>query len=402
MIKLLLVCLFLCPFILLQAKQPYQATVMVGPASATISDPNLVDLTNDLKTTSLELLIPFYTPVTPVSIDINIRGILALTSFAANSTTLVVTLPQAGTVQTFTGATREDSLHLFKDFIRDGGSHHQLLHAYAKYSPIDPIAGNPNSLMSQMAQCDYLIGHLSPLSGCDCSWSAQPIVHQFQVGSSYTRGFSKGFDTTSLTLPLRYSYSPDLNWAFIVDAPLTYIRNGGASSVFTSIGFGLRVPITANWSLTPTLRGGGGGTLDLCTSGAFVSVGLNSVFNYKIYDYVLSMTNYAGYYSSTNLWLTGVNFNYHLHNYIFKNGLSVTSCKGFTLCDRPLNFSVTFVDSCFTREQLYIKHYDEIGFTLFETNINPCLAYDCLSIGFTYQFGEKNYKGYNLNIDYQF
>lgn len=386
----------------LQARQPYHATVTVNDVSATVSAPNLVDLKRELTTPSIQKLIPFYNPNSATSLDFNIRGILASAAFPANSTTLIVQIPQVGTIQTFTGATRADSLTLFKDFIRDGGHHHEILKAYAKYSPIDPIAGNPNSLQAQMAQADYLVGHLSPLSGCDSCWSAQPIVNQYQVGVNSGRAFSKGFDTTAVSLPLRYSFSPDLNWAFILDAPLTYLRNGGASSVVGSLGVGLRLPVIANWSLTSIVRFGAGGTLDLCTAGCFASAGLTSVYNWKINDFVLSMTNYAGYFTTTNFWLTGVNFNYHLHNYIFKNGLSLTTCKGWTFCNRLINFSLSFEDSYFAKDHLFIQHYDEMGISLIINDVIPYFDYDCLSLGFSYQFGEKNYRGYFFDLDYQF
>lgn len=402
LLKLIIVFILTHQGAILRAHEPYQTTITVDTTSETVSAPNLVDLLRDLKTTSIESLIPIYTPASPVSLDINLRGILALTSFAADSTTLVVQLPQAGITETFTGATREESLTLFKDFVRDGGRHHRLLKAYARFSPIDPIAGNPNSLMAQMAQADYRLGRLSPLAGCDCGWCAQPIVHQFQMGLNSGRAFSEGFDTTVVTFPLRYSYSPNLKSAFIVDAPLTYIRNGGASSVVGSIGFGLRIPLTCDWSFTSTLRTGAGGSLDLCTSGSFVSTGIMSVYNYKMSDYVLTLTNYAGYSTTTNLWLTGINFNYNLHNYILKNGLAITTCKGFTLCERPINFSLSFVDSYFARERLFIRHYDEIEIAVIATGLNPCIDYDCLSLGFAYQFGQKSYKGYFLNLAYQF
>lgn len=240
-----------------------------------------------------------------------------------------------------------------------------------------------------MAQADYLIGRLSPLSGSDCNWSAQPIVHQFQTGSYAGRAFPKEFEVTTLTLPLRYSYSPNLSWAFILDALITCNRNGGASSVFSSLGLALQLPITSFWSFTPNFRFGAGGSLDLCTSGDFVSTGITSVLNFKIKEFLLSITNFAGYYSSVNLWLTGVNFNYHLHNHILKNGLTLTSCQGFTLFDRPVNFSLSFIDSDFEREKLFIKHYDEISFSLITTGLNPCIDYDCLTLGFSNQFGQK-------------
>lgn len=401
-IKIIFGMVLLCGFSSMEARQPYHATATVGFDSAMVSDPNLVDLSRNLKTTSLEQLLPLYTPTSAIAFNINLRGINAIAAFAASSTTLVVAIPQAGITESFTGATRDDSIILFKDYLRDGGNRHRMLRAYAKYSPIDPIAGNPNSLMAQMAQSDYLLGHLSPLVGCNCCWNAQPVVHQFQAGLNTTRAFSDGYETTTMALPLRYSYSPNLNWAFILDAPIVYIRNGGASSINTSFGFGLRLPVTYNWSLTPILRLGSGGSLDLCASGNFVSAGLTSVYNYKIWDYVISMTNNAGYITSTNLWLTGVNFNYHLQNYILKNGFSLTSCEGLCLFNRSVNFSVSFVDSYFTTNRLFIRHYDEIEVSLITSCLNPRLDYDCLIIGFAYQFGEKSYKGYSLNLAYQF
>lgn len=400
--KLILSFALICQGVCLQARQPYQATVTVDGVSASVSEPNLVDLSNSLKTTAIEDLLPIYTPVSPTSIDINLRGIAVLGSFAAGSTTLVVRVPQAGLVDSFTGSTRDESLELLRENLRDGGDNHRLLRAYAKYSPIDPIAGNPNSLMAMMAQADYLIGRLSPLSGCGCSFSTQPLIHQFQAGLNIGRAFSKGYDTTAVTLPLRYSYSPQDTWAFIIDAPVTYDRNGGASSIFSSLGFGLRIPIDSVWSLTSVLRGGAGGSLDLCTAGSFFSVALMSIYNLKIREYLFAMTNYAGYSTSTNLWLSGINFNYHLHTYIFKNGLSLTSCQGYVFRERPLNFSLSFIDSYFAKSNLYIKHFDEIKGSIIIGNVNPYICCDNLSVGFAYQFGQKSYQGYYLDLIYQF
>lgn len=400
---LLLFLLCACFIANLQAYQPYHAFISVPPVSAQVSASNLLNLNRELKTAALEQIVPIYTPTSPVEIDINLRGVDVFSSFAANSTTLVVVIPQSNVIETFTGSTRDESIALLRQYLRDGGTHHHLLRTYARYSPIDPIAGNPNSLMAQMGQSDYSMGHLSLLSTCDSScWSAQPIVHQFQAGLSTLRAFSHLFDTTTVSVPLRYSYSPNGDWAFILDAPVTFIANGGAYSVYSSLGTGIRIPMTCNWSLTPCVRVGAGGSLDLCTAGDFVSAGITSVLNLPLWDYVLSVTNYAGYINSGNLWLSGVNFNYNLHNYIFKNGLALNTCEGFCLWGRPINFSLTFIDSCFTKDRLYIRHYDEVGVFLIANYLNPCIDYDCFSLGFSYQFGEKSYKGYNLSMVYQF
>lgn len=384
------------------ARQPYQAVVTVGTDHVTVNAPNLVDLRRNLQTNAIETLVPIYTPTSPVTFDINLRGLIALTSFAANSTVLIVNIPNAGISTSFDGGSRDASIALFKSYIQDGESIPQLLKAYAKYSPIDPIAGNPNSLIAKMAEADFLTANLSPLSSCNGCWNAQPIVHQFQAGTYGLRAFSKGYDTTTVTMPLRYSFSPDERLAFIIDAPFTYIRNGGASSVIGSLGVGLRIPVTFDWSLTAITRVGSGGSVDLACSGNFVSLGVLSLYNHRISYFSLSLINYIGFFTSTNLWLGGVNFNYHLQKTIFKNGLAITSCKEFTVFKRPLYFKVSFTDTFFGGNRFYLNHFDEIRVELFTTKINPCIHYDCLTLGFVYQFGQKNYKAYALNTTYQF
>lgn len=387
----------------LPAREPYSVALRVANQKATVTAPNLVDLKRDLRTSAIEQLLPVYTPVSPTSLNFNLRGIFALGAFPANSTTLIVNIPQTGETASFTGATRDDSITLFREFVRDGGTHTRLLRAYARYSPIDPIAGNPNSLMAQMGQYDYALAHLSPLDGCNCCcWSAQPIVNQVQIGIGGGRTFAGGYDTTVISLPLRYSYSPDLNHAFIIDAPLSYLRNGGASSLVGSLGIGFRLPVTCNWSVTPVARLGSGGTIDLCTAGAFAAIGATSNYNVKWGSSFFSLTNYASYISSVNLWIGGVNLNYHLHNYIFKNGLSFTTCNGYCLWGKEINGSISFADSYFAREKLYIRHFDEVGASLIVNDVLPYFCYDSLTLNFTYRFGQHSYKGYIGNVIYQF
>lgn len=386
----------------LDAYEPYHATVNVSGDTAKVSAPNLVDLSRELRGSSIKALIPIYTPTSELLVDINLRGIDTIGYFAQNSTVLVVTIPQANIIEVFDGGTRDASFTLYKDYIRDAGVRFKLLRAYAKYSPIDPIAGNPNSLMAQMAQSDYLLGRLTPLSGCDCTCSPQPITHLFQMGLNAERAFSYPYDTSSVTVPVRYSYSPRRSWAVIIDAPLTYIRNGGASSFYGSLGIATRLPFKNYWAVTPTARVGAGGTLDLCTAGSILSAGVESVLQMKVKSCVLAVTNYAGYYATTNLWLTGINFNYRLENWISKNGVSINTCQGVSFCKRRFNLGFFFIDSYFPTNKLFINHYDEVGINLITTGVNPRLQYDCLTFGFSYTFGQQKYKGFSLNFAYQF
>jgi hypothetical protein len=385
----------------IQAYEPYHATIFVSGDSDEVSASNISEFIEEINETIPT--VDSYTSTSPASLSINLRGLKAIAAFAANSTTLTVFFPNTGITETFAGASRDESIALFKDYLKDNGNQGQtLFKAYAKFSPIDPIAGNPNSLMAQMGQADFQIGRLSPLRGCNCCWSSQPIIHQFQAGMQLGRAFSDKFDTTIVSLPLRYSYCPSGSYALILDAPLSLLKNGGAYSAVGSVGMGLHLPISNRWSLTPTFRMGFGGSIDLATAGCFFSPGVISTYDFPIGNYLLTMTNFASYYCSTPLHLGGVNFDYHLHNYLFKNGLTLTSCKGFLLCGRPIRFSLSFTDSDFEGDSLFIQHYEEVAFSLITTHLNPYLDYDCLTLGFSYAFGQKSYKGFYLNLAYQF
>lgn len=385
----------------LSAKEPYHVLVQVDVFKDVVSAPNLVDLNRKLRTSSLQELIPSYTPDTAAAFGINLRGLKAEAFFADYSTTLQLAIPKAGIVASFTGATRDESFILFKSFIKESRALPRLLKAYARYSPIDPIAGNPSSLMAQMAESDYLLGRLSPYAGCFCS-SGDPIIHQFQTGMKIGRNFSDEYDATLINLPLRYCYSSEEGWAIILDAPFTYIRNGGASSIAGSFGVGFRFPAANNWSLTPVFRLGTAGSLDLCTSGNFAACGITSNFDLPVSHYVASLTNYIGYITSANFWLTGVNFNYHLNNTIYKNGIAFSSCEGFFLGTRKINFRIGIEDSYFAGDKLFIRHFDRIELALFTAGILPCASCDLLETSFSFMWGQKNFHGYWLNFLYQF
>lgn len=399
-----LTCMIVFSLTHVHSREPYSAKITVDTSTAKEDATNILDLTQDLKSKNIKKLIPIYTPTSATSINLNLRGIKATATFPANSTTLVFTVPQLGITKTFTGNTRDQSVILFKDYLKDTvhEKHKGFLKAHARLTTIDPIAGNPNSLQAQMAQADFMIGRLSPFSGCSDCWEAQPVTHLFNGEFDFTRVFSHRFDSAAYDTLFRYSYSPERTWALILDAPVSLIYVGGAYAAAGSVGVGFRFPITHSWSLTPTLRFGSGGSVDLDTAGTFIAPGLTSVYNLRLFNFVLSLMNSVGYYASTNLWLGGINFNYRLHNTIFKNGLFLTSCQGMVFCGREINVSTWWIDSYFAGDKLFIRHYDEIGISFLTTHVLPCIDYDCLSLGTAYQFGNHGFHGYTINLAYQF
>ena len=205
---------------IVEGRQPFHGLIDVSGTTARVSAPNIGTLTNDLRTSALEELIPIYTPTSAVTIGINLRGIPVITGFRSELHCINSKYSEVRHQHLISGSTRDESVLLLKEYLKSTtNGTKRLFRGFAKYSPIDPIAGNPNSLMGLMSQGDYLLGNLSPLSGCDCSWSAQPIRHQFQVGLNVGRGLVSGYETTCVNIPLRYSYSPNRRSASLLICP---------------------------------------------------------------------------------------------------------------------------------------------------------------------------------------
>ncbi len=406
------VALFLFSLVDAHAREPYKAIVNVGSQSATFTTTNVVDLTKDLSTAAIHAKIGGYTSTSAASLTLNLRGLTVTGSYPAGSTTLTVQIPQAGIVVSFSGSTREESNRLFEEFYYTGAhDNRKFRNAFARYTPIDPIAGNPNSLMSLMAQADFAFARLSPLSGCqDCcqkccedpNWSSQPLVHQFQVQGIGARAMSETFDTIVLSLPFRYSYSPTKTWALIFDLPFTLLDNDGAWSIDGSLGAGFRIPIVYTWTLTPTVRLGLGCSPSFNTLGSFVSSGLLSNINIPMWNFVLSVADYGGYFYNIPVEWGGIKYNYHLQNWIFKNGIALTTCNELNICGIPFNFGINFTDSLFCGDELFIEHYDEVGFSIIANCLSNLFEYDSLILNASYQFGQKNYQAYVGSLAYQF
>jgi hypothetical protein len=104
---------------------------------------------------SLKEIFPDYDPNSGVVALLNVRGIRGILSYEPNSTELRLAFPELGLDVRFPGGSREESQELLEEWlkglseIKDFATTAQLktlLQAVVKYSPVEPVAGNPNSL----------------------------------------------------------------------------------------------------------------------------------------------------------------------------------------------------------------------------------------------------------------
>ena len=97
--------------------------------------------------------------VSEVRAEVDLRGVAARIYYAENSSALVISVPSADFTRTFTGDDRDASEEALQEWLDGNGDQSTtdsqgalttLLKEFVAASPVDPVAGNPNSLQSRM------------------------------------------------------------------------------------------------------------------------------------------------------------------------------------------------------------------------------------------------------------
>lgn len=117
-----------------------------------------VDDAFDLLTTdNLQSALPSYTDISAATGVIDYRGLPMNFSFTANSPFLTMTIPDLGVTEVFQGATRDESKDLLVAYLEGDGADtvDRIQQELARVSAVDPVAGNPGSLMGQLVDADF-------------------------------------------------------------------------------------------------------------------------------------------------------------------------------------------------------------------------------------------------------
>jgi hypothetical protein len=338
-------------------------------------------------TAALQSLVPSYTDTSPAVANVNLRGVTAVVSFATGSTTLQVVIPAAGINQSFTGATREDSAEAFLRFLEGRGASTNLFQALAN-TPTDPLVGNPNSLMNQMVASDF---------GRAVADATGPSPPGFGLDARYGSFAASGFNSQGFSLPLNYSWRLSERDALDLDVPLSYSNNGGGNSYSGNVGLLWRHRVLPNWTLQPSVRFGGVGSLDLGSAAGVWSVALNSTVNFDLpADWQLTLADGITYISTIPINIGRLSINYDISNVVFRNGLVASHDLGFRLMDLPLRGSIFFVDTRFTGSSVFMMSYQEMGFFASAGSVTP------VRIGAEFLMGDHNTRGFAVNTGVRF
>lgn len=374
----------------------FNATLCVEGQVSTVGTDRIVDLIDAIDAEQLRQRFTNYNEdVSQGEFRIDLRGLPITLNYDQNSTLLAFSVPSLNINETFDGGTRDASNDLFEDYLKQNGQ--DILRELLKVSAVDPLAGNPASLQSQMVDGDFS-------AGMDAGGAPGGA---FGVGVRFGSYGLDRFTQNVYTLPISYTYTFANHDRLIVQIPLSYIEVEGAAAYRGQLGLSYKKIISTRWALTPSLGYGVSGSTDVGSLGHILSVSLTS--DLLLYDngaFSLSMGNLLGYYLTLPVRLGDYNVDYELKNTITRNGLllSMPLQKRWWGREFSLDFFVT--GTWFFGDALYTDNYQEIGISIgprrSADKLSPNLASHPLGLGLKYIHAGSNIDGVELNFGYRF
>jgi hypothetical protein len=374
----------------------FTVTVETEGRTGTAGTSRVLDFARFFDNAGLRRVVDAYTDTSAAVADANFRGIPFRLSYPANSTALTLVVPQLGITETFQGATRDESQRLLEDWFRGRGASRvrDILQEAVARTSVDPVAGNPNSLMSQMFQNDFTAALGQPGQGSSFGFG-------FRIGS-----FSaEDFNTRSYTLPLSYSFTTAGGDQILFDLPLTVVDTEGAYAYSGSFGGGYRFSLTRDrsWTLQPMLRVGTVGSLDIGALATIVSGSVASVYRHQFAGgYTLTLGNMVGHARTVPLNYGGFDLDYRLQNTVLRNGIVGTMPLGDMIAGVPLNLGAFLTDTRFFGDRQRVQNYQEIGLILSAREIFGRSLTNPVEFGFTYLNGANGYRGFTFNTGVRF
>lgn len=382
------------------ARDLFTLGLAVDGEVATIGTNRLREVPDLFDTDSLVKLFPGYTPVSDVTAGVDIRGLPARIDFQGNALRLQV--GGAGLDLLFDGGSRDASVQQFQDWLEGQGggpgsfgkAFTSLVQALVEYSPVDPVAGNPNSLESRMFAADWNMGTRGPVfSGSAGGSEVENLFSASLAGGSYDAG---PWSVYSVDLWLNEA----VNWdrvSLLLDLPITATATEGAWTGMGSGGLGLQLRPLPWWALTPALRFGGVGSIDVGGLALMYSGTLTSQIRIPLGPLALGITNMGGLAKTVDgIEFDGLEFSYHLTNWAVRNGGYLEGSLGSVeVLGGQLGWRLSGSDVRFFGDALYMDSYFELGASLGSWGRVGAGPFERVSLGVSY-LGGRSYDGIQL------
>lgn len=445
-----------------EARKPFELDFSVNDGANTLNDVGFTTVQEAIAEIDLDRLggqLNYDPNGSQVSVAMDFRGLDMSMEFAANGGTLAFSVPGLQITEQFQGRgegvreQRADALDQLETYLEQNpDALKRILTRLAQVSPIDPLAGNPLSLMSQTQGRNFAHGFthkVSQVYGCsttafnrnggvqlaarDEGWALGcgiPVMvasagqhgdlfreaqdraaalrgeNEIGIGLSYqstTADVAGGsYKSSSVNLPLSYTakFNADPRKKFRIDIPLSYTDAEGAKSYSVGLGLAYTHPISDVWTITPAVGAGVTGSEDLGSAGGVVSYSIASAYSWRIGDWGLSMGNMVGKYDSLGLTLGDIEAEADISSTAFVNGLLLSGPGSLLARDMVIEYHIT--DTRLTGDEVYAEYYDEAGVSVGWIKQRHGVITRYLKAGVSYLTGDRDISGYKLNLALRF
>jgi hypothetical protein len=457
------------------AAKPFSADLSVGGSeAATFEFDNVEDMFNTIDPQSLSDQLGYNCAgniCDSVEADLNFRGLLMDFDFATDSGELMFVIDDLNFGKSFcdqvedicSGTTAEELRHeaveRLKDFVKNDKNFLKNLLTYmAAKTPYDPVAGNPDSLMTKAMFANFNHGFTHKVSqvwgcgttafnsgdgpvkvaalGCgatafsfsndepikiaavggvsdifaDAQSRAAAMQAQNEVGFGFLTSSTSAPNpltnqtvrTNSVVMPLSYTVKFDANPSHKLrfDLPITYSDTGGATSYALGFGLAYTYPVSDVWTLTPAVGVGATGSEDLGAAGGVGAYSLTSAYTWRLGGYALSMGNSIGQYESLDITIGDYSAGPDISNTVFTNGFMLTGPN--SLLAKNLVVEYFFTDTRITGDTVYSDYYDEVGVALGYVSTKFGVINNFYKAGLSYLVGANDIKSIKLNLTARF
>ncbi|MBR4106546.1 MAG: hypothetical protein IKK52_04515 [Alphaproteobacteria bacterium] len=325
---------------------------------------------------------------------LNFRGVMMNFNFD-NSGNLTFTVPSIGINQPFNGGGQEASFKMFKDWLKNNkdGLLQKILKATVADTPYDMVAGNPNSLMANMADNTFQRGGGGVLGNFLSYVSPNASTHYFKFNGDEKKA-------SVYSLPIGKTFKFDNGSKLMFDMPVYYTDMDGSASYSAQLGLAYMFPLIKKdgfkWNLTPGVRGGAVYSEDMLSGGLLYSGSITSHMSMPVGAFTYGLTNMVGYIRDFSIEAAGYEVDYDLKNMVYKNGVSVD----YALNDKwslGTSYSYTF----YSGSELFIEDYHDLTLSLTRKFREGSLFSGRALVG-NYSFDGDDYYAYRVGINFLF
>ena len=361
---------------------------------------------------SLKEFFPDYTPDSAVLARVDLRGVGLEVEYHQNSSVLIVRIPSKNFEVTFDGGNRNESQEQFEDWLKGDFESPAapsrklttLLHIVVANSPVEPVAGNPNSLLTRMFLSDFNAGITGPF--ISSRKRVEGNRNFLTLGGEFGFFNAGPYDGQVMNFPINYKWNfkgwPKLSWIF--DLPITLTRDETGWAYMASFGTGFQFRPYKWWSITPMGRIGGVGSFDVGALAVLVSGSLTNYFQGSIGSTNLGFGTMTGISTTIDgIKVGGYDLSYELTNYVLRNGGNLTQKLGFNVLGNPAAFKLFLNHTKFWGNELYLNSFFDMGLAFVTIKKISDSFVEALDLSFTFSAGVDNdYNNYSIQLTYRF